>query len=531
MTAPTPGEKLEAAGRLILIACALVAFCVAFFAARSYGIDRSDPSNRMRYHAIPVAISQIYHGRPHDYTGFKSIAMQFQSDYPLGKLIIQMTRAKVASDDAPYFWTADDRGLSDFVNGAFRLFGPRMKALYYFWFLLLGLSLAAALIRFRNDRIALAAVACTTVAIGATFPLYVRAPGLNFAELSVHISESRMLEILGALAAVHAILLLVRPPDANRLVENATLAVQTGLLAFLLHARMSLVWVFAAIGILAVMYLAVLWRRGQRSMQPLRVIAALVIGYIAVVALQAATFHPTYKSNLGARTVWHNALMGLSYDPTIAKSINIFSVDDAAVVESVIQDMKARSDLRLTPDWNRTTILNSFGGHNPFDWQTYEAVARSLVFRTIARYPAETLRMIVWDKPVNIYRIVTCQAMLIRCEASAMSWARFAPLSATSLVLLGAVIAGLCVGTPLYAAASTATAIAIVFGGTAILALLGLFPSLAFYPAITQLAGTLVFGTLATYLIIVAGFLYLYAWLLRQRGGRRVETGAAKAGV
>src|ERR1700685_2115484 len=35
-------------------------------------------SNRLRYHAIPVVMSVLYHGRTHDYTAFSSLAILFQ---------------------------------------------------------------------------------------------------------------------------------------------------------------------------------------------------------------------------------------------------------------------------------------------------------------------------------------------------------------------------------------------------------------------------------------------------------------------
>ncbi|MCZ7643473.1 MAG: flippase-like domain-containing protein [Pseudorhodoplanes sp.] len=493
------------------------------------GIDRADPTNRTRFHAIPVAISQIYHGRPHDYTGSRSIAMKFQGDDPLGRLIIQMTRAQVAPDDPPYFWTADDRGLSDFVNGAFRLFGPRVKALYYFWFLLLGVSLAAALIpvparprragrhRLHHD--------CDRRRVAALCPCagaeFWRTVGSHF--------RSRMFEILGAVAAVHLILVLVRPPHPRRLLEYAALAVQTGLLVFLLHARMSLLWLFATLIMLAATAFAVSWRRGQPSLQPVLVAGALLAGYGALHAYQAATYHPAYKADIGPRVVWHNALMGLSHNPTLAKSINVFKVDDHAAVDAVLNDMKSRSDPRLTPDWNRTTILNSIGGHNSFDWRTYESVARALYLRTVAQHPLATLRMIFWDKPLSILDVVSCRAMLIHCKAAALPQAYFAPLSIAVILLLGLVIAGLCLGMPPSAAASTTGSIAPVIGAAAILALLGLFPSIAFYPAITQLAGTLIFGTLAIYLLIVCGLVFLFAWLFRRRNGRQGDGGSSRS--
>src|SRR5262249_41173846 len=37
------------------------------------GIDRNVTS-RLRFHAIPVAMSVLYHGRPHDYTAYETLA-------------------------------------------------------------------------------------------------------------------------------------------------------------------------------------------------------------------------------------------------------------------------------------------------------------------------------------------------------------------------------------------------------------------------------------------------------------------------
>ena len=73
--------------------------------------------------------------------------------------------------DPTYYWAADDRGMGDYVIGAFALFGPRAESLYLFYFVVLGASvmlfladlgwhpLAAALLVF-----ALAAIyTCTRV--------------------------------------------------------------------------------------------------------------------------------------------------------------------------------------------------------------------------------------------------------------------------------------------------------------------------------------------------------------------------------
>ncbi len=53
---------------LLLILLIAVSFFTAIFVANQFGLSRAEPSSRMRLHALPVAISQVYHGRKHDYT-------------------------------------------------------------------------------------------------------------------------------------------------------------------------------------------------------------------------------------------------------------------------------------------------------------------------------------------------------------------------------------------------------------------------------------------------------------------------------
>ncbi|MCQ8782839.1 hypothetical protein [Mangrovibrevibacter kandeliae] len=159
----------------------IVMFLGSLWWAKSLGLIDSDPSNRTRMHAIPVAISQIYQGRKHDYAGYFAVAVPFQGAAPLDQLIQDAIQKTAERGDRPYYWVADDRGMSDYVNMAFRLFGPHVSSLGYFWFVLLGLSLVAAVARYRRDVTALAILGCTLVAIAAMFPGYIRAIGLTLA--------------------------------------------------------------------------------------------------------------------------------------------------------------------------------------------------------------------------------------------------------------------------------------------------------------------------------------------------------------
>jgi hypothetical protein len=260
----------------------------------------------MRLHAIPVAISQIYHGRVHDYTAFWSIAMQFYNQQPLDAAIDQAVRADIPPGDRTYYWPADDRGLSDFVNVAFRLFGPKLEALFYFWFLLLGFSVVAAILRYRQDPVALAVIACSLICIGAVLPALTRAVGEGFQEPSIHISESRMFDILGIVALVHLVLAMQRPPTAQRWLDITTLVAQAGLIAFLIHARTSVLWLFVAILSIALVLAVVRMNESARVVQGGAVLAVscvVLVAWAGIPLYQRAAFNPAYFGEIGPRTI------------------------------------------------------------------------------------------------------------------------------------------------------------------------------------------------------------------------------------
>jgi len=515
------GARNRLDGRFGLIILIAVAFTLTLLVARDFGLSRSDPSSRTRLHAIPVAISQIYHRRVHDYTAFWSIAMRFHNQQPLDAAIGQAVHTDIPPGDRTYYWTADDRGLSDFVNAAFRLFGPKMRALFNFWFLLLGLSVIAAILRYRQDPISLAAIACSVIGIGAVLPALTR----GFTETSIHISESRMFDILGTVALVHLILAIIRPPAKPRWLDVATLIAQVGLIAFLIHARMSVSWLFVAVLSIVGLKLAITRLKGRAKMPQWG--AAIAVGctilgaWAGVPLYQRATFNPAYFDEIGPRTFWHNALMGLSFNFVLARKLMVGGTDSSAI-EAVLHDMKTRNDPRLNEQWQTQNILNSLGSANTFDWRTYEDVARDLFLRTIRTDPWEAAKLFAWEKPNRVIAIIGCEFLLLTCDASRFSNAvfperpitRFLPWMWVSLFALVATC--LCMsrgtGTEVLEANESNGGIVLLLLFAAVV---GLAPSILAYPVLVQLGGTVVL------LLTAAGFaLVLAAQHLWLRGAR-----------
>lgn len=486
-------------GRTLLVFIALAAFLATLVFARSIGLSTAEPTQRMQYHALPVAISQLYHGRAHDYTAHWQIAMSFQA--PGGTVqeqIIKSVTQILPSNPQTYFWTADDRGLSDFVYGAFLIFGPSVPSLFYFWFFILGASLCAALLVYRQDPWSLALIASAVIAIGIIVPIYARANAGG----PIHISESRMFDVLGCIALLHLLLSIFRPVSSPLWLHALALICQAGLLGFLLHTRSTLTWIFLAIIVVSLVVTASRWLDGRPAgerLQSLAPAALVVTIWVAVLSYQTAMLHPAYRTEIGPRTVWHNALIGLAVSPDFAKQLVLPDFDDALATDAVLRDMAQRQDPRLGPGWTRENIMNSLGSHSRFDWVTYEAVARSLVLRTLASDPAASLELVFWQKPKRVLGEFLCHALhLVPACGSHMGVRDYLRptrqsglLSAFWLAFAAAVGVALAMATGKPSAAEIdVRSAAKTYVMTALLALLvSLLLSYLFYAAPTQLAG------------------------------------------
>lgn len=398
-------------GHAVLITCSVAAFFLTLAIAFGLGLSSAEPTERMRYHALPVAISQLYHGQEHDYTANWQVAMAFQTPGQAVKDVINATVGPSFEKTAQvYFWTADDRGLADFVYGAFVAFGPHLTSLFYFWFLVLGTSLALALIAFRRDPFALAVIASAMVAVGVLLPVYTHAN----AGLPVHISESRMFDPLGGVALFHLLLSIFRPIRTTMWLHGLALLLQAALLGFLFHTRTTLVWILLSVAVVSLTITFVRFRKRAPLPTLLQAVAPailIVAAWAGVLIYQSAAMHRAYLTEIGPRTVWHNILIGLIQSPTFSKELQITEFSDGVAADAVLLDMRQRGDPRLGPGWTRDNIMNSLGGHARFNWVAYESAARSLVLRTLIDHPKATLELALWQKPKRVFQALLCETL------------------------------------------------------------------------------------------------------------------------
>jgi hypothetical protein len=179
-----------------------------------------------------VALSQIHHQRSHDYTGWKVIAIPFQGGEAIQEVIKRTNEKKTTNNSEPYYWLADDRGSSDLVNLSFRVFGETTRGLYNGYFCLFGISILVAGLGLRMSAGALALLNMIVIAYGSFLPNINSAvgPTFNVSGYRVHLSETRLFEIMGLIFFIQFIMgialnLRLRLPEiASLLVQGMILS-------------------------------------------------------------------------------------------------------------------------------------------------------------------------------------------------------------------------------------------------------------------------------------------------------------------
>jgi len=359
------------------------------------GLYRS-PSNRLRYHAIPVAVSRLYYHWPNDYTASRNLAMQFHNQRRgMVDVLRESLHPPYPIGTGVYFWVADDRGLADYVVGAFSLFGPRLSSLSKFYCLVL----ATIVLIFFGGYWRRPGVLLLPVALLAGWLLLVevmRLPtGVSYrswawgTELCLGVEdcalyESRMFDVLSLVAAMHLMMLIVLPAPRTAWLSSLP---QAALLLFLYHCRSSIGWQYLALAA-AIGVRVAWWANGRiraakpppwgELVAPAFVAVLLATSIVGLRAYQKVFYHPEYFAERGSRTFWHNALMGLAYHPTLQDELPMTMCDDKNAINLVLARM-FQKDPTLDPNvWNWAAALNSLGSHNEFDWVRYEANAREL---------------------------------------------------------------------------------------------------------------------------------------------------------
>jgi hypothetical protein len=401
---------------LALTASTSALVCLLFVIDGRLGLHQS-VSTRYRFHAIPVAVSRHYHNHPHDYTAIKRLAIHFHDpDRNIDDQIRETIHPNFETGAGTYYWVADDRGLADYVYCAFQLFGPEVRSLSNFWFLLLLISVGLYTIGYWRMPAALVLpplVLFGWIGVASVAPDRLPFPNTQgYWGESIALHESRMFDGLALMGVLHFAILAGVGRPINRLAW-ATAVPQAGLLIFLYHARSSLGWQYLAL--FSLVGLRVGWwvlnrirtenRPTAKSLaRPLFVAGLLALSLVGLKQYQRAVYHRNYTKEYGQRTFWHNALMGLAHHPALRAELPMAFCDDRDAVDLVLARME-KNDAGLDRSvWNWQAALNSLGNHNRFDWNRYESEARTIYFEQWRASPVRMAECYLYYKPRDTFR-------------------------------------------------------------------------------------------------------------------------------
>lgn len=398
----------------LLLALILILILFIFYRGFALHLVKSF-TERTRYHAIPTALSVLYHNHPHDYTGLREVALNFQNNGKISDLISHAIKQKITNNDK-YYWVADDKGFLDYVIASFYLFGPQPISMYLFWFILLGISTGLYVTSFYKKNWALGYLCLVLLGINLTIsalPLASVTLGYNHISVGVAIYETRVLDILAFIAVIHMMLLASSNRTLQWKRDKLPIIGQLILFLFLYHCRSSLGWQLVAIVVFSLTFLGIrFYQRKTNNINNknyyrsknnvLFIFAILMVGIICLNVYKHISYNKKYFGEMGHRTFWHNALMGLSYDNKIAKQYGL-SVDDYLIADSVIHYAKNSN----TCDQNISRLsarelLNTLGGYGVANWKSYEKCARSYYASIIKANKIKTLKMYAIKKPFNI---------------------------------------------------------------------------------------------------------------------------------
>jgi hypothetical protein len=221
---------------------------------------------------------------------------------------------------------ADDLGYVDFARMAFSLFGQHIRAFYYLFFLIYGLTILLALLERQRDRMG------QVIIVGVAGLIYVSCYYSDFLLLPEPVGSGNMLNprfmpVLALIPGTH--LLLMWADEAPlRWWKVPIVIFQSAIILFAIHIRASAIWWVLPLVLAAVAGFLLFVRTGRRNgaswigaacrglvsqWQVLIAIAVVLIGVRAV----AWSLHPVYSKEgwLQHHALWHSIYYSFQFHP------------------------------------------------------------------------------------------------------------------------------------------------------------------------------------------------------------------------
>jgi hypothetical protein len=409
---------------LVPIAFSLLMLVSAFFAGVSSGVATSFSHLYPNLIGAAAAISsQVYGLKGQPYQAYKSVREALERggvsatdqnfpqnyrNYPLLSSALQSAESVDVCGSPLVSVPFNDQGAIEFTHAAFRLFGIDVKSLYYFYFVIIGISIAAYLVSFRRDF-----VACT-VLFGAACAIYSFMPGFIFdVDQLMSVSNTRILSTVGIVPLLHIVFFIVRGEAALRWSSIATIVVQATILSFAFAARSTSSWMVLTVLLVAAFYLARVIAPAFRQKSPAMVysvikrrvtVALLMLAvFLTMGSVRALSEPPTCGQAPNAHIIWNDIFLAFELSPDWTRQgfgalYNNARGDNLSYTAAKLYVERHHLPYPTEPSIFQFDKKN--GDALPLgSWAVYENVMRSVVFEFIRDHPLFALRNFLIYRP------------------------------------------------------------------------------------------------------------------------------------
>jgi hypothetical protein len=297
---------------------------------------------------------------------------------------------------------ANDPGFVDYVSWSFEIFGFRVEALYYFYFLILSVSVALFLICYRADALPLVVLSAVMVSFLTLMNSQIFT-GVNLR--TVH--NQRFLGTLCFIPYLHLlfIFLIYRRPTLSRVLVTA---LQAAVFTFVMFTRSSTFWMILSFAV--IIGLNALFRFGRPHDEPKATRVAklafswpiflVLSGLLCSLVYKSATIHPIYGIGifLPYHMVWHNAFMGLAVHPDWKDMRNGQPIPEGLTDNMAWLGAAAEAEERygLPEAYLNNTEVGGLGG---IKIGLHEKLIKERFLRFAYQHPLFMLELYFWYKP------------------------------------------------------------------------------------------------------------------------------------
>jgi hypothetical protein len=316
--------------------------------------------------AIAIALSDLVYGLNAGYVGYSSVKQKLVEAWPPGDsrarnevrldheaikarqnaaiqaaATIEVPKRAYLSNGSLMTMVYDDIGYVDLVKLSFRLFGMKMEAMHYTYFVLLSISAVIFLAAFRAD------VLAQTFLLATLFAFYIEIQFGFFNDGMPTVTGLRHGSTLGLIPMWYLAFLVVRRRPINlslrrfsslgvslpwtdwrSLVLLASTVVQLSILFLAIKMRGSAIFaVYFIVALAVVLATASFWTQRLRTW-PMATLARraaqwpvvmLLGGLFANSQMVNASLHPIYFTDdvIPYHGLWHSAIVGLVYSPHV----------------------------------------------------------------------------------------------------------------------------------------------------------------------------------------------------------------------